>query len=140
MSLKEAEREAEKVYDAKKKQNEDGLAKEQDILQKYTDMLRQVEAYKAPTLDHEGYKDFMLQQLRDSIEHDCNSSYLQKEKVNLESNKTTGKEWKAMKIASVLDSIKYYEREWKKELQRSKDRTKWIKALKRSLKKYRPNK
>lgn len=103
-----------------------------ELRQKYQDMIDQVEAWTPPTKDHVNMKDFMLEQLQASIEFDCNVSYWEKDlrEVKMVDNKT----WRAVNLQRALDEITYHVKERKEEIERAASRTKWIRALKESLK------
>lgn len=52
-----------------------------DLETKYRKMLNQVYNWKHPSEDHKGLKDFMIKQIQESIDFDCNNSYYV-EKIN----------------------------------------------------------
>jgi hypothetical protein len=91
----------------------------------YGAMLGQVLAWKPPTAEHKGMKEFMEKQLRESIEFDC---YTPDKPV-----KQSGPEWKAAKIASAIHSLDYSTKSQKEDEERNKGRNEWIKALRDNL-------
>lgn len=54
---------------------EEGIRKTEALRSRYESMLAAVEAWEPPTRDHQGLKDFMRQQLDDSIAFDCVDTY-----------------------------------------------------------------
>jgi hypothetical protein len=87
-------------------------------------MLAKVEAWQPPTADHEGMKEFMLEQLTILIDRPY-----EQEPLILQS----GSEWRAAQIASVKREIEYHTHEDSKERARASDRTQWLKTLRTSL-------
>jgi hypothetical protein len=93
---------------------------------KYEAMLAKVIAWQAPTPDHVGYKEFMEQQIRDSIKWDCSDYERAPERW-------TGKEWLARAIEKAKHDIEYHTRQHAEEIERVRGRNAWIKALRDSL-------
>jgi hypothetical protein len=96
-----------------------------ELKNKYKAMLAKVIQWKPPTTDHQGLKDFMLQQIRDSIEWDC----LQDDKPK----KLSPEEWQEKAIETAQWNVEYHQKEGRKEIQRAKERTEWVRELKKSL-------
>jgi hypothetical protein len=95
---------------------------------KYEAMLAQVDAWEAPTPDHGGLKNFMREQITQSIDFDCaDSPYSEQEP------KLSGAEWRAKEISRLCRAIEYHERENAKEVERTDERNRWIAALRKSL-------
>lgn len=94
---------------------------------RYTNMLEQVRAWKAPSSEHNDFKKFMIEQLQSSIEHDCRYN---REIPRLQSVS----EWRRTAIDSAQWSVDYHREEKTKEIERCAGRTKWIRDLKESLK------
>jgi hypothetical protein len=96
--------------------------------QRYLSMLKKVESWTPPTSDHDGMKNFMLQQLTDSMKWDCpDKPILPKPSMELPSK------WKAAKIAAAEHSIDYHTKNHAEEVLRTNERNDWVKALKESL-------
>lgn len=70
----------------------------------------------------------MVSQLEESIEHDCGGDY-----YNEPPKKQTGEEYKASLLESAQRDVTYHQAEYRKEVNREKKRTEWVKALKGSL-------
>lgn len=92
---------------------------------RYEAMLAEVQAWKPPTKDHQGLKDFMVQQLTDSLRFDC----CDLPTVAVQ----TPAGWHAERFAKVQRDIAYHGAEYAKEVDRAAERTLWIKALRESL-------
>jgi hypothetical protein len=108
-----------------KKDNEERLQKVKALTEKYEYMLEKARAYIPPTSDHIKYKEFMISQIKESMEFDCvayNSVY----------PKTT-LEYYEGKINTLQHSIEYDKKAIAEEIERAKSRTDWIQALKKSL-------
>jgi len=101
----------------------------ENLKKQYTNMLASVKKWTPPTVDHVGLKEFMVNQITQSIDYDCNPSYYS-EQVHKKDDRT----WVADKINELKKDLAYYTKEYKKEIERCKDRTQWIQALKQSLK------
>ncbi len=95
--------------------------------QRYLKMLNKATAWTAPTKDHDGLRDFMINQLNESIRHDCDTSY------RAYPTQLTGKEWLANSIESARKSIGYHTEQLIEEEKRARTRTEWVKSLRLSL-------
>jgi hypothetical protein len=118
---KMAEEEYEKVY----KYWEDSNKQRLELKNKYNEMLAKVVAWEPPTADHVGLKDFMVQQIQDSIKWDCNEYDPPK--------KQSTEEWYSEKCAEVQRSILYHKENHEAEVKRARERSQWVKDLKNSL-------
>lgn len=123
------------AHDAAKAEFEAACADVRDYRQKaetekkrYRAMLDQVMAWTPPTPDHEGLKRFMIQQLQESIEHDCDTSWRQWP------TQLSGKDWLEQAKAKAQKDVGYYTKEMIEEEKRSRSRTEWVRSLKKSLK------
>lgn len=89
------------------------------------EMIRQVKAWKPPSTDHNGMKDFMIEQLTSSL-HDP--------KYDAEMpSPMSPREWHAEQIACAKRDVGWYKKRDMEERKRARDRTKWLKQLRRSL-------
>ena len=95
----------------------------------YEAMLKLVVAWHPPTDAHAGLKKFMVEQIEQSIEHDCDVSYWQeRELVHL-----SGKAWASKQLASLRKSIEYHKKKHDEEVERVNERNKWVRELRGSL-------
>jgi len=111
------------------KNQQERISENNNLRKKYKDMLLQVKEWQPPSPEHLGLKDFMVQQITDSIKWDCNNSYLLDNPPKL----LGGNEWLSQKTAKVLKDIEYHTKENQEEIERAKTRTMWIKQLRNSL-------
>lgn len=112
-----------KVYRANKYNKDD------DILEsKYKAMLADVSQWTPPTEDHIRLKEFMLEQLETSIKHDCGHTYYIGDIVEKDANT-----WLSDKLSQLNKSLANSYTEYAKEVDRTNNRNKWVKALRDSL-------
>jgi len=98
------------------------------LLHKYKSMLHKVEMWQPPTPDHIEMKLFMMQQINSSIDFDCTIYPHGENKL-----KKSVAEWRQENIDKCAENLGYHVKEWEAEVQRCKDRTEWIRALRASL-------
>jgi hypothetical protein len=104
------------------------MSSERKVTQKrYEAMLEQVEAWKAPSPDHEGFKKFMREQLTESISFDCGDLHMDKPK------RTPPGEWYKTELARERGNLDYHMQKQAEEVARTADRNKWIRELYASL-------
>lgn len=125
----EAEREAKAEFEKEQEFNVRMIKQSNDIRAKYEAMLAQVQAWTPPTPDHEGFKEFMVKQLTESIDFDCNADFYEKEAPVL----LTASDWKQQKIARAQRDIERHREEHSKEVERTEGRNNWLRALRESL-------
>ena len=121
----QAEQEAKKAYQEAVRRRNEVIARNIQIRQRYEKMLVQVQAWIPPTPDHRGLKNFMIDQLKKSIEFDC--SYVPDEPEQL-----SGAEYKQQQIAKVQRDIEYHTKEYEEEVKRVQE-NEWLRALRESL-------
>jgi len=107
------------------------LSKSDTMRKCYEAMIQRVENWTPPTPDHTGLKDFMLKQLLESIKYDCfDEKNLSMPKVP---KAHTGQDYKHERLCIILDDIGYRAKEYREELERSRERTDWLRSLRLSL-------
>jgi len=121
-----AEREAERAYREALKEREEFIKKNKLIRKRYEDMLSKVQKWKPPTIEHASLKQFMIQQLVESIEFDCFVPEMPQ--------RLSGEEYREQQIKKALSDIEYHEKEYAKEVNRVHERNKWLLLLRESLK------
>lgn len=94
---------------------------------RYEAMLAKVAAWTPPTSEHIGLKDFMLEQLRSSIDHDCDGSYDAAPVLKTEW------QWKENALERVERGIGYHTKSDAEEVERARGRTQWVSDLRKSL-------
>lgn len=105
------------------------LCENQNVLECYEAMLRQVQGWEPPSGDHAELKSFMVKQIEESIKWDDSSEYLSKPTAQLSAT-----EWLESKKAEVLRDIEYHKAQWAAEVERTEKRNTWLKQLRDSLK------
>lgn len=118
---KAALNEHEKSYELFEKMNRESA----DLEDKYRAMLAKVQAWTPPTKDHEGMKQFMAEQIQQSIKFDCH--------VHEMPESMRGKEWLKLQIEKAKRDIEYHTKEHAEEVKRCNDRNVWVKALASSV-------
>ncbi len=93
----------------------------------YEQMIIQAIHWSPPTSEHAGLKKFMLEQLRSSVEFDCDGSYDQPPVQQ------DGIDWYNDQIERAKKDIAYHTKEQKEEEKRTAGRRAWIQALINSL-------
>ena len=99
----------------------------QDLRNSYNEMLAKVIKWSPPTSEHESLKEFMAEQLRTSIEFDCNTDHL------ITPLQLDGPTWLAKAIANAEEDIARYSRLQEEEIARTQQRNDWIAALRASV-------
>ena len=89
-------------------------------------MLDKVKAWEPPSPEHQGLKDFAIQQLNETIKYD-GETYLKTPK------KITGNMFKERRISDLKNSITYDENSLKDETQRAEESNTWVDLLRKSL-------
>lgn len=90
-------------------------------------MAAQVKAWSPPTDDHQGLKDFMLEQIQVSSSGDWAAKYV-KEKED-----KSPEAYFVDALSSAARDIKYHAAEHAKEMERTEGRNEWIEQLYKSL-------
>lgn len=120
---------AEEAYQLAEDERLNRLAEFKDLRSKYQSMLDQVVAWESPSDNHIGFKQFMVQQITDSIRFDCDESYYQ-----TPIPRKTPAEWFEAQKALHLRDIDYHTTQYAEEISRTDDRNTWIQLLRDSLK------
>lgn len=94
---------------------------------RYEAMLSRVEAWPVPSPDHEGLKEFMVEQLKRSIYFDCEPSKYYADPL------PEAAVWHAEKVQKSIENQAYWRAEQAKEDERTASRNAWVKALRESL-------
>lgn len=121
-----AEREHRAAAQAFAQRDADERAKADARTARYEAMLAQVEEWSPPTTEHVGMKDFMRDQLTESIRFDSYSG-------PYGSVPPTPEAYRADEIARAERDIRYHTKEHAKEVQRAAERSAWVAALRGSL-------
>lgn len=128
MTKEEAEQAAELDYSVKVQDRDNAIWKAHELRRKYEAMLEQVKAWVPPTPDHEGLRRFMAEQIIQSIDFDCSTSYYEKPVQRM-----SAMEWLAQAQVNAMKGIGYHQTEHAKEIERTEGRNAWVHALRTSL-------
>lgn len=128
INLEDAEIQANENYNEIIKHNKDQIRKIEELKIKYLEMLTQVKDWEPPTSAHANLKEFMIEQIEESIKHDCTVEYWKKGPT-----KKTAKQWLKDHIETKQWSIDYHSKQLKEDKDRYKDTNDWIRQLKDSL-------
>jgi predicted ATP-binding protein involved in virulence len=133
MSFDQAARKAREEYEQEKKQLQEGLARISSDAFALDKMVKQVLAYKAPDTErHKAHKDYMLDQLKKTIEQDTDTSYYNDRLAGLKP--LTGRQWKKKAIEDAKHDIEYHSKEAAEEAERLKNDVDFIAGLRNALK------
>lgn len=116
-------------YDAAVASMEEGIRKAEETRAQYEAVLKEARAWTPPTSDHVGLKEFMIKQIEDSINFDCDTTYYQNHKPA----KLSGSQWLLQKVQSLEKDLEYHKQENIKEIERTDSRNGWIAALRKSI-------
>lgn len=108
------------------KEYAESSAKKSILRDRYNKMLIKVLRWTAPTNEHEKLRNFMIQQLHDSIEFDC-SEYLP--------NIPPKEEWCDIELhkSMLQKEADFYKKRYEKEIERVKSINQWLKDLRDSF-------
>lgn len=98
-----------------------------ELRNKYHAMLASVVQWDAPTPDHAGFKIFMVDQLKQSIDFDCCNRY---DDVPVA---LSGTDWRVAAVAKAERDIEYHAKANAEEIERTEIRNEWLRALRESL-------
>lgn len=127
MTAAEAEQECLRKHQERVEYNRRILGEHRELRAKYQAILAQVRDWQPPTKDHEGLKEFMVKQLQDSIDFDCNDDYYA-EPVLLTVN-----QWRADRSRELLRNIAYHQKGYAEEVERTESRNRWLAELRQSV-------
>lgn len=131
LSLEDAARQAEDVYDERIEHARAGIERAEHIRRNYEDMLAQVEAWVPPTEEHQGLKDFMKEQLVAAIKADTDTSYYTNVLEN--SSIESAEEYRDMSIKIAEDNVVTYKRILEEQIELAKFQNSWVSGLLGSL-------
>ena len=115
------EKESQRIATAVKENNK--------LMEQYDAMLMQVKAWRPPTPDHVELKDFMISQIKSSLDFDSMGEYYEEHPAVL----LPVTDWLVSKKAEAIKDIAYHTKEYEAEVDRTNHRNEWVKALRGSL-------
>jgi hypothetical protein len=120
------------------KYHERELEKTKVNLGRLNSIMESAKSWVPPTEDHEGVRDYMIDQLEITIKADGDPSYHVNKIVQAKKELEEGidpKVYREEKIKEIEDRISYYEGEVQKELERCKQSNDWMDNFLESIKK-----
>lgn len=123
----ECDRRAAAEFEAALASHVDGNARRSAEERRYREMLDKVERWAVPD-DLTGLRDFMLNQLRESIRFDCGTSYRPEPPT-----RKTAEAWRAEQMAEASRALAYSQTERQKEIDRVAGRNDWLRQLRTAL-------
>lgn len=129
MTPEEIKKQAKDDFDREMKSWQESIDRKSKLKLRYERMLAKVEEWQPPSKDHEGLKKLMIDQLKQSIDWDCDDSYYQDNVPQLK----TPAVWKKEQMGSLQHDIEYHERQHKEEVERTEGRNEWIEQLRNSV-------
>lgn len=127
MTDEECAKEAGKEYLAAVEGNRLRVEANTELRRKYQAMLSEVMGWNPPSKDHVGLKNFMRDQIQESIRFDCGHVYTEKEW------RKSGPEWRRLKLEELRQDVARHEKEWQAEKARVAERNEWVRKLRESL-------
>src|SRR6185437_719695 len=125
--LNELQLELDQSFEQEVKRYKERVKQYSELEARYTKVLNEVKQWIPTTDEHIKLKNYAIEQLEQSIKHDCNQKYL------TYPTKTDANEWLKYRVDSCKKNIEHYENEWNEEVERTNERNKWVKDLKESL-------
>ena len=110
---------------------EEKIAEKLEMEQRYKKMLSKAEKFVPPSPDHVEYKKFIINQLKDSIGWDCDTSFYCNEIKNL--NSLSAQEWFDEELKDKKESLNFHQQEMQEEYSRVESRNNWVSKLKEAL-------
>ena len=91
------------------------------------DMLKQLGPVTPPTPEHQEIKEIAIQQLKQSIDSDCQTDHLTAPELS------TGAVFKEEALRAARQEVSRYTEWYEEDKKRVKELTEWVKALRQSL-------
>jgi hypothetical protein len=129
LTIEEAELMCRAEYEQSRKSTMKFIEEQERIFESYRKVLEEVKQWNPPTSDHNGLKNFAIEQITMCMK-DCDLSYWENK---LEAQPKSSELWLAEKIAQAEKDVAYYEKEAREESERVSGRNKWIADLRSSL-------
>jgi len=99
-------------------------------LERYSAMMSIAKSYIAPTKEHSKFRQFMIEQLGDSIEHDCRMTELIYPKAK------TPAEWREGRIEYLMREMSYHYEKNLEEIKHCAERNEWVLQAMQSIREH----
>lgn len=129
LTLEEWNSLCDKDFEQKESRRIESLNKNINLLYNYNKMLSKVKAWQAPSKEHIGLKEFMISQIEESIDFDCDVDYYNKPTV-----KVSVDVFKSETMVKLYKDLEYYTKNNEEDIKRVSQRNLWVKQLRESLK------
>jgi hypothetical protein len=105
-------------------------------------ILYDTQRWTPPTKEHINLKEFMIEQIKITIEHDCRLLFYDEDLIEIEEQMKSFDiiQYKKDKNNELNSSFIYYKSEYEKEVNRCNESNKWVSDLFKSLDDYCENK
>jgi hypothetical protein len=127
LSEDETTAEAQKAFEEAAASWDDYERRKAEWTARYEAMLAKVQAWTAPTPEHTGLKTFMVNQLQESIKFDGGPPYRGRPTLQ------AAGQWFAEALQKARDDLAYHTKAYGEEVERTKQRNEWLRALRSSL-------
>lgn len=94
--------------------------------------LADAQTWTPPTEEHENFKNFMIEQLEQTIRYDGDVDYYEKELKSIQAdidNPKAAKDIRKDRLESLEKNLEYHKKENEKEIENCKDNNEWAEAL-----------
>ncbi len=118
-----------KDFEQKESRRVESLNKNIKLLDNYNKMLAKTKEWQPPSEEHLSLKEFMINQIEESIDFDCDVKYYNKPNV-----KVSVDVFKSETIVKLYKDLEYYTKNNEEEIKRVSQRNLWVKQLRESLK------
>lgn len=122
---------AQEEYDAEKTNLENSLSKVKSIKDRYENMLVEVEKWEPPTSNHVDFKNFMIDQLKNSIEFDCKVDYYEERLRNI--RRLSSDEYRESTLDERYNSTKFFMNELQDVSSKTRENNVWVSDVLDSL-------
>lgn len=119
-----------KQYDEMIADTKKAIKEKSALKKRYENMLSKVRGWTPPTSEHKNFKKFMIEQLEQSMEWDCNVKYYVE---RLEAPRQTAREWLNDMVTQAQYDIEYHTKHIAEDRERNKERVEWVQALQNSV-------
>lgn len=127
MTDEEIQNEIEAAYNKKIEDNEKAVNRARVLENRYLLVLNDVQKWNPPTEDHVKLKEYAIDQLTQSIKHDCSTSYI------TEPVKETVNEYRISRLKYENENLEYHTKSYENEVQRTNEKNEWNRKLKESF-------
>lgn len=128
MTLEQAQIEQLRILNKRRGEQNEVNSDRKVLGDRYRGMLAQVKAWEPPTSNHQGFKNFMLDQLRESIKFDCGSAGDSHEEEPISPAK-----WLQSEQSKAQNNCDYHIKHEREERERIAGRNRWKRDLIASL-------